>query len=61
MKQFEKYLLVIMVSIAIAGIIGLFPEVISVLLLVYAIIYLFTGWRFFSLDFSTGFGYSSTK
>ncbi len=48
MKQFERYLLVLTVSIAIVGIIGLIPKIISVLLLVSACIYLFAGWKFFS-------------
>jgi hypothetical protein len=48
MKTFEKYLMVVTFSLAFLGIIGLIPNVISVLLMLSACIYLIIGWKLLS-------------
>jgi hypothetical protein len=45
MKPFEKYLMLITFSLAFLGIVGLIPQIISILLILSAAIYLSIGWK----------------
>jgi len=45
MKKFEKILFIVVFILAYLGIIGVIPEIISVILWISALLYLFVGWR----------------